>query len=192
MSSMRQLEAPSRKTSPRRDSYTISSSSSPTRVAIGEEHAEQPTIGDRAAVGDGDAAGPVPGAHHIGAAIPYHPGAELGEGIAWVATREQVEDGQEHLPGQVGEVGGASRHGEQIIDRPLIDRSHRHDLLGKHVERVAWVPGVLDRAGEHALGDDAGFQQIAPELREDLAAARFADLMAGAPDALQAAGDRAW
>ena len=50
---------------------------------------------------------------------------------------------------------------------------------------------VLDRAGEHPLGDDGGLEQVAAVLREDLAQARLADLVAGAPDPLQAARDRA-
>ena len=40
------------------------------------------------------------------------------------------------------------------------------------------------------LGHDRGLEEIAPELREDLPAARFPDLMTRAPDALQAARDR--
>ena len=65
------------------------------------------------------------------------------------------------------------------------------DLLGEHVERVAQVAGRLDLAVEHAPHDDGRLEQVAAVLRVDRALARLADLVAGAPDALQAAADRA-
>ena len=74
---------------------------------------------------------------------------------------------------------------------PLVDRAHRDELLRKHVERVPRVARLLDQAFAHPLRDDRGLQQVAAELREDLAAAGLADLVARAPDPLQAARDRA-
>ena len=70
------------------------------------------------------------------------------------------------------------------------DRDVGDDLLGQHVERVAQVVGVLDQPVDHAPHDDRRFEQVAAVLREDRAAARFADLVPGTADALQAAAHR--
>ena len=67
---------------------------------------------------------------------------------------------------------------------------HRDDLLGEHVERVARDDGRLDQALAHALGDDRALEQVGAELGEDAALGGVADVVAGAADALQAAGDR--
>ena len=74
---------------------------------------------------------------------------------------------------------------------PLVEGAHGDDLLREDVERVARVARLLDQAGEHALRDDGGLEQVAAVLREDLAAAGLAHLVAGAADPLQAARDRA-
>jgi hypothetical protein len=50
---------------------------------------------------------------------------------------------------------------------------------------------VLDEPVVHALHDHRGLEQVAAVLREDLAPARLAHLVAGPADALQARGDRA-
>ena len=73
---------------------------------------------------------------------------------------------------------------------PLVDRAHRDELLRKHIERVPRVARLLDQPVAHPLRDDRGLQQVAPELREDLAAAGLADLVSRAADPLQAARDR--
>ena len=67
---------------------------------------------------------------------------------------------------------------------------HRHDLLREHVERVARVARRLDRALVHRPRDRGAGEQVAAELREDDALADRADVVAGAADALHAAGDR--
>ena len=76
-------------------------------------------------------------------------------------------------------------------EHSLDDGDVGDDLLGEHVERVAQVAGRLDLAVDHPPRDDRRFEQVAAVLREDRALARFADLVAGAADALQAAADRA-
>ena len=67
---------------------------------------------------------------------------------------------------------------------------HGHDLLGEHVERVARHDRALDQALAHALGDDGALEQVAAELGEDPALGDVADVVAGAPDPLQAGGHR--
>ena len=37
---------------------------------------------------------------------------------------------------ELGEVGRAPHGGVQLVDAPLVDRAHRDELLGEHVERV--------------------------------------------------------
>ena len=79
----------------------------------------------------------------------------------------------------------------EVVERPLVERAHGHDLLGQHVERVAQVAGRLDLAVLHALDHDGGLEQVGPVLGEELAPAGRADLVAGPADALQAGGHRA-
>ena len=123
-------------------------------------------------------------------AVPHESRPQLGEPVARVTAGKQVEHPEEDVARELGEVGRAAHRGVEIVETPFVDRAHRHELLGQHVERVARHARFLDGAGEHALGHHARLEQVAPELREDLAAARFADLVARAPDALQAARDR--
>ena len=68
--------------------------------------------------------------------------------------------------------------------------AHGHDLLGQHIERIAWDAGGLDRPVEHAPHDHRGFEQIASVFGEELSGADRVHRVAGAADALQAAGDR--
>jgi hypothetical protein len=65
-------------------------------------------------------------------------------------------------------------------------------VLAQHVERVAGVPGGLDEAVAHALGDDRGFEEVGAVLGEHLAPAGLAHLVPGSADPLQAGGDRPW
>ena len=70
---------------------------------------------------------------------------------------------------------------------PFVHRGHRHNLLGKDIERIARYPGRLDLAAQHPVDHDRGLQQVAAVLGEDRALRRFADGMAGAPDPLNSA-----
>ena len=97
----------------------------------------------------------------------------------------------QHVVGQVGEVGRAPDHGGEVGDGPVVERDGGHDLLGEDVERVAGVAGVLDEPVVHALDDDGRLDQVVAVLGEHLAAARLADLVTGAPDALQPTRHRA-
>ena len=74
----------------------------------------------------------------------------------------------------------------EISELPVVHRTHRHELLGEHVERVAREVRLLDQPLVHAVDDDRRFEQISSMLREDLADTRLADLMAGPTDALHA------
>ena len=158
--------------------------------AVGQEHPEQPAVGDRAAARDREASRALAGAHDVGGPVPHQAWPELGEPVAGVAPREQVQHRDEHVLRQVGEVGGTPHGRVQLVHAPLVDRAHGDHLLRQHVEGVPRVARLLDRAGQHALGHHARLEQVAAELREDLAAAGFAHLMARAADALQPARHR--
>ena len=191
MSSIRHELAPSTNTSPRRLSYTISSSSSPTRVPSGRNTPNRPRSGIVPPFVMASRPAPSRARTIAGLAVPHQPRPQLRELVARVAAGQQVEHRGEHVVGELGEVRRAADDRAELVDVPLVDRAHRHDLLREHVERVARVARLLDQTGAHPLRDDGRLQQVAAELREDLAAAGLADLVAGAADPLQAARDRA-
>jgi hypothetical protein len=159
--------------------------------AVGEEDAEQAPVGDGAGVGDRQALGAGAAADGAVDAVPDDAGAQLAELVGGVAAGEQVEGGVEDVVGEVGEGGGAAHDAGEVVDGPVVEGGHGHDLLGEDVEGVAGVAGVFDEAVVHALDDDGGFDEVAAVLGEDAAPAGFADLVAGPADALQAAGHRA-
>ena len=78
----------------------------------------------------------------------------------------------------------------QMVDVPVVHRDHRHDVLRQHVQRIARVPHVFDRARAHTLDHDGAFEQIPAELREHNASTDGVDVVTGAPDALQSRCDR--
>ena len=69
--------------------------------------------------------------------------------------------------------------------------AHGGDLLGKDVERAARDLHALDGAFVHLAHDDGALEQVAFELGEDDALAELPYPVAGAANALQAAGDGA-
>jgi hypothetical protein len=94
------------------------------------------------------------------------------------------------LVGQLGEGRGPADHGREIVDRPLLHGRHGDELLGEDVERVAGVAGGLDVAVTHPADHHRGLDQVAAVLGEQGTPGRLADLVASAPDALQATADR--
>src|SRR5439155_178101 len=78
----------------------------------------------------------------------------------------------------------------QMVDVPVVHRDHRHDVLRQHVQRIARVPHVFDRARAHTLDHDGTFEQIPAELREHDASTDGVDVVAGAPDPLEPRCDR--
>ena len=91
---------------------------------------------------------------------------------------------------ELGERIGPADELMKLVDLDLLVGADRDDLLREHVERIPGDHGLLDRAGLHPLDDDRGLKEVGAELREDAALRRRTHLMARAPDALQAAGDR--
>jgi len=119
--------------------------------------------------------------------VPHDARPQSRELIGGVAARKHVERLVEHVVGDVGEVGGAAHEREEVVDVPLVERAGGDQLLREHVERVTGIAHLLDEPLAHALHDHRGFEEVAAVLREDLARARLADLVAGAADPLQPA-----
>ncbi len=155
-----------------------------------EEHPEQPAVGDGAAGGDRQPLGArttgEPSAHPV----PDDAGPQLGELLARVAAGQQVEGRFVGRARQRAERRRPAGQRVDLVDVELVDRRHRHDLLGEDVERVGGHRQLLDRAGAHPLHGDGCLEQVGPVLGQDHPAGDLADLVAGAPDPLHAARDR--
>ena len=147
-------------------------------VLAGEEDTVQAAIGNRAAVGHGDAARTLTRGDHVLEPVPRQPRPQVGEVVRRIAARQHVEHALERAAGELGERRGAAHGVEEAIDRPLIERHHRDDLLRQDVERVARIPRALDLRLVHRARDGRARDQIAAELGHDDAAARLADRVA--------------
>ena len=148
---MRQVEAPSRKVSPTRDSYTISSSSSPTRrpprprVVAGQEDAVQAAVRDRAARGDRHHPGVVARRDLIGLAVPDEARLEVGELVGRIAAGEHVEHAGELLARQVAEaLGPASR--ADAARRPSSGRARRWRRAAARARRAGCAGSASPRS----------------------------------------------
>ena len=155
-----------------------------------QEHAEQPSIGNRSAVRHRDALRPFTGDDRSADPVPGHAGSQLGELVGRVAARQHVQHAFEGAPRQFGEGRRAPDRVEEIVDAPLVHGGHRDDLLREDVQRIPGITRRLDRAVVHRLGDRGARDQIAAELGKDHACAHRVDLVPAAADALQSAGHR--
>ena len=164
--------------------------SSPVAI-VREVDAEEAAIGDRATGGDGHRARVAARLDRAGDPVPDEARPELGELVGGVVAGEHADDGLEGVAPELGVVLGSPDEGEELVERPGMVGRRGHDLLGQHVERVARHARGLDRALVHPPGDHRRLEQVAAVLGEDDAARRLADLVAGPPDALEPAGDRA-
>ena len=158
-------------------------------LASDEEHAEQAAVGDGAAAGDRQPLGAGTAGEGAGDAVPDDARPQLGELVGGVAAGQQVEGRLERAPGQLGERRGPPEQLEEVVDGPGLERGGGDHLLGEYVERVGGHPQRLDRAGPHPLDRDRGLGEVAAVLGEQHAPGHLADLVAGAADPLQGAGD---
>ena len=159
-------------------------------LAARQEDAVEAAVRDGAAVHHRHAARALPRPQHARHPVPGDARPELGQRLRGIAAGEQIEDALEDGARQLGERRGAADHLEQRVDRPVVERDHRHDLLGEDVEGVAGVADRLHVPRLHGLRHPGARHQIGPVLREDHAAAGRAHLVAGAPDPLQPARHR--
>ena len=93
-------------------------------------------------------------------------------------------------PGQPAERRRPADHLLEVVHPPVVDRRHRDDLLGQHVQRVVRDLQLLDLARPHAPGHHGRLDQVALVLGEDDAAGDIADVVPGPADPLQPAGHR--
>ena len=167
--------------------------SHPARLAAGiggEEHAEQPAVGNGAAAGDGEPLRTGPGPDGACYPVPDDARPEPGELLARVAASQHVQHRLEDRPGQPAERRGLADRQLELVHQPVVDRRHRDDLLGQHVQRVVRDLQFLDGAGPHPFGHHSRLDQVALVLGEDDAAGDVADVVPGPADPLQAAGHR--
>ena len=156
----------------------------------GHEDAVEAAVRDRAAGRDGHDPGVAPALHRVRDAVPDEARLQLGELVRRVGAGEHRQDPLERLPGERLEGRGPADRGVEVRHGPAVHHGHRDDLLRQNVERGARDRRRLDRALPHPLGDDGALQQVAAVLGEDDPAAHLVDLVPGAADPLQAAGDR--
>ena len=148
--SIRHDEAPSKNTSPVRDSNTISSSSSPTRIERSsvvrlEENSVEAAIGDRAAAGHRDVARALASLQRAPNAIPGHPRPQLGELVARIASAQHVEHAVERAAAELGERRGLAHERVGLLDverrrptpsRPAAEPARRADYADRRSLRL--------------------------------------------------------
>src|SRR5918996_373456 len=158
-------------------------------AAVHEVDAEEPAVGDRAGVRNGEAPRALAPAQEARDAVPRDARLELGELLGRVAAREHVEHVLELAALELAERPRAPHQLVEVVDRDLLLRADGHDLLGEHVERVARHARLLDQALLHAPDDDRALEQVGAELREDAAFRGLVEPVPGAADPLETAGD---
>ncbi len=159
---------------------------------VRREHAVQAAVRDGAAADDRQHARRGTRRDRVGGAVPGDARLELGELVGRVTAAEHVEHAVEGVVGDLGVGIRVARHGTELGDRHRFGHGADglgHDLLGEHVERDARHARRLDSALLHGGDGDGADHEVAAELGEDAAAAGDTNLVAGASDALQAAGD---
>ncbi len=122
-------------------------------------------------------------------AIPGDAWTELGEFVAGVAAGEHIENGFEYRAREIGIGRGGADELEEIVYMPFVERNDGDDLLRENVERIARVVNALDLSLIHRLRDRGAGNEIGAIFWIDDGVADGADVMAGAADALHAAGD---
>ena len=85
--------------------------------AVGQRDGEQPAVGDRAGVGDGEPLRARASPHHALDPVPHDARPQLGELLGRVPTRQEVEHRGEHLVGQLGERRRAPHHVGEVVER---------------------------------------------------------------------------
>ena len=162
----------------------------PDPRTVGQEHTEGTPVRDRARVGNSQALRALPAPQRRSGTIVHDSGSEPRELLGRVDPGQQIHDVRKDLGRQLIEVGTASHHRQQVVEIPVVHGAHGHNLLRQHIEGVARNTRVLDQPTLHAIHDHRGLEQLGAMLGKDLAAARFAHLMAGPPDPLETRSDR--
>ncbi len=152
--------------------------------------AEEPAVGDRARVRDGELARARPSTNDARRAIPHDPRPQLRELVRGIAPGEHVEHVLELRAREIGERVGALHELVQLVDRDLLVGADRDDLLRDDVEGIPRDARLLDRALAHRLRHHRRFEQVGAELGEDAPARDRREVVTGASDPLEPARDR--
>ena len=151
----------------------------------GDEDAEQPAVGDRAAARDRDPLRAGASGERAGVAIPDETRAQLGELVGGEAPGEQIQRRLVRRAGERGEGRTPAHRVEPLLHVEGVQRARGDGLLREDVEGVPRHADRLDLPREHALGDDRGVQHVAAVLGEQRGTADLADLVSRATHALQ-------
>ncbi len=155
-----------------------------------QEDTIKAAIGNRPAIGDRDALGAFARREDVGDAVPGQARPQIGEIVRRVSPRQHVEHAFECAAAELGERRGVPHGVEQAIDRPLIHGHHGDHLLRENVQRIPRVARAFDARLVHGARDCRARDEVAAKLRDDDAAAGFADGVARSADALHAARHR--
>src|SRR5215207_1244820 len=158
-------------------------------AAVDEMDAEEAAVGDGAGIRHRELARALTTADRAARAVPDDPGPQLGELVGRIAAGEHVEHVLELDARELREGIRATHERVQVVDRDFLVGADGDDLLREDVERVSRDRRLLDLACAHLARDDGGLEQVGAELREDAPARDGAQLVAGAADTLEAAGD---
>ena len=131
-----------------------------------QEDAEEPTVGNGAAVGDGDPLGSLARGQRAADAIPGDARPQLGELVGGIAPGQHVEHAFERTPRQLGERRGPADGGEQIVDAPVVHGGRRHDLLRDDIQWISRIARRFHRAVVHGLRNCGARHQVPAELGE--------------------------
>ena len=156
--------------------------------AVGQVHAVEAAVGDRAGVRHRQLPRALAGADGVLHAVPHDSRPQLGELLGGVAAVEHVEHLVEQLAAELGVGVGAAHQLVQLAGtRHSSPPATSPRSAGPARRAGCAAPPSLDLAVAHALGDHRALEQVGAELGEDAALGHVAHVVAGAADALQPA-----
>ena len=179
------------KVSPTLRSQTNSSSSSPILALrfLDPEVVIAP-VGDGAAGEVDQPEHPLPAVDGVVDPVQGDARLQLPEPRVGVPPGEHLQDEIELPPRELAVGVAGPDESEELVDVPAFDAGHGDDHLRQDVERALDGQDGFDVLLRHPPGDDGGAQKIMAVGGEEEAAARAADAVAGAPDALDRRRDR--
>lgn len=154
-----------------------------------EEYAEQATIGNRPTGGDSQSLGSRSCGQGVGRPVPHEPGSQRGEVLARIPPGKHVQHGLERGPAQALVGAGPPDQGSEFVEATVTVGAHGDDLLCQDVERLLGRVHLLDLAGARPLREHRRGEEFTAVHRDHHGAREGTDLVPGASQALQEAGD---
>ncbi len=120
----------------------------------------------------------------------------MDQGTPPAAARAEARGQHDHdcgevLARQVSVGPGAAHQHVEVVLRPFARRDLGDDLLRQHVQLTLGDDKAVELAAADAVQKCRAFDQLVPGQREQAALGRAVDRVAGAPDPLEKARDRA-